>query len=214
MHFHSVSGVYCVARLPDSRCALQYFKQVSWLAQINFGFSLCVMLFYCKFSQFQHFYSLWSSLKPLLNIMNLPFMQFTMPCCVCIIYHFHCVCIAFFCVCDCLLRFFLVFVCMHTGLGGAHLMVFSDFSAHSGSECVGTCVRVCICVHVALSAPACASCDWDSLFSLFCCSLDALFVPFSVWLYFPFARGFTLFPKSKGSAHFNCIECTYEMPAA
>lgn len=214
MHFHSVSGVYCVARLLDSLCALQYFKQVSWLAQINFGFSLCVMLFYCKFSQFQHFYSLWSSLKPLLNIMNLPFMQFTMPCCVCIIYHFHCVCIAFFCVCDCLLRFFLVFVCMHTGLGGAHLMVFSDFSAHSGSECVGTCVRVCVCVHVALSASACASCDWDSFFSLFCCSLDALFVPFPVWLYFPFARGFTLFPKSKGSAHFSCIECTYEMPAA
>lgn len=32
VHFHIVSVFCYVARLPDSLCAMQYFKQASWLA--------------------------------------------------------------------------------------------------------------------------------------------------------------------------------------
>lgn len=85
--------------------------QLSWLAQINFGFCVVWCYFIVSFTHFLHFYSLWWS-EAQLNAMNSVSLSLSV-CrisftdaahafsaksrCVYIIYHFHCVCWTFVC---------------------------------------------------------------------------------------------------------------------
>lgn len=81
----------------------------------------------------------------------------------------------------------------------AHLMVFSDF--HSQSLSITPNFGECVCAfHVAEIV----------VFSPVHFNVGALFVPFSVRLYFHFSYSFTQLPEiQRSSTHFSCIECTY-----